>query len=56
MFVDDIDALVRETISHSEGLNKNPFMDFSFDPEEIGPGQVPGVFYHLEKKSLNFRY
>ncbi len=54
MFVDDIDALVKETISHSEGLNRNPFMDFSFNTDECGPGQVPGVFYHLEKKVSTF--
>ena len=54
MFFDDIGTLVKETMNNSEGLNKNPFIDFSFGGNHIAPDQVPGVFYHLEKKASTF--
>ena len=50
----DIDALVKETMNFSLDLNKDPFLDFTFQANEILPESVPGVFYHLEKKASTF--
>ena len=69
MFLNDIDALVKETINHSnrfkEGTQRDPFLDFNFNEDSHQfvdsdvlskdlPEQVPGVFYHLEKKTSTF--
>jgi hypothetical protein len=66
MFLNDIDALVSETFNHSKSLaqdsTRDPILDFVFDDsikdiafnDVVMPDQVPGVFYHLEKKASTF--
>lgn len=58
MFESDIDALVKETFNISlneKGLS--PFDDFVFGSAEANItqlNQVPGILYHLEKKTSTF--
>ncbi len=52
---DEIDFLVRETFKDAEGQKPaRGFFDSFFRKDEKLPDEVPGFFYHLQKKASTF--